>query len=81
MILLGFAHREVARNQVKCLLFFSIFVKQKDDIQSYFASKKPGNSKALSYLIFEMNIDQFQFEFMVRRNTGLFFISLHEGLV
>ena len=56
MILLGFAHREVARNQVKCLLFHSIIVKYQYEKKSYLEAKKPGNSKALSYLIFEIHI-------------------------
>ena len=30
--MLGFAHREVARNQVKCLLFHSIIVEYQDEI-------------------------------------------------
>ena len=43
MILLGFAHREVARNQVKCLLFHSIIVIYQSSKKSHLEAKKPGN--------------------------------------
>ena len=44
MILLGFAHREVARNQVKCLVFHSIIVEYQYEKKYEKEAKKPGNS-------------------------------------
>ena len=40
--MLGFAHREVARNQVKCLLFHSIIVEYPYEKKYEKEAKKPG---------------------------------------
>ena len=46
MILLGFAHREVAKKKVKCLLFHSIIVIYQSSKKSHLEAKKPGNSNS-----------------------------------